>query len=78
MYKRKFPNLYKLPIDFWLCSCYNTDTKNGTIKEIKTMKYYVDCGIYYTIFDSYREAEVFCGGCGIHPENIYEESEIEG
>ena len=42
------------------------------------MKYFVDCGIYYTICNSYREAEIFCGERGIHPENIYEESEIEG
>lgn len=42
------------------------------------MKYFVDCGIYYTIFDSYREAKIFCGERGIHPENIYEKNEIEG
>ena len=41
------------------------------------MKYYVDCGIYYTYFETYREAEIFCGEHGINPEEIYENHEDE-
>lgn len=40
------------------------------------MKYFVDCGIYYTYFETYEEAEIFCGERGIHPGKIginYEE-----
>ena len=44
-------------------------------KEIKIM-FYVDCGIYYTEFATYREAEIFCGERGISCEEIYEENEI--
>ena len=52
--------------------CYNKDTKG---EEIKIM-FYVDCGIYYTEFATYREAEIFCGENGISCEEIYEEDEI--
>jgi hypothetical protein len=38
--------------------------------------FYVDCGIYYTEFATYREAEIFCGERGISCEEIYEEEEI--
>lgn len=37
-----------------------------------TTNYYVDCGIYYALFETYREVEIFCGENFIHPENIYE------
>ena len=39
--------------------------------------YFVDCGIHYTYFKTYREAETFCGERGIHPENIYEADDDE-
>jgi hypothetical protein len=52
--------------------CYNEDTKR---EEIKIM-FYVDCGIYYAEFTTYREAEIFCGERGISCEEIYEENEI--
>lgn len=38
--------------------------------------FYVDCGIYYAEFTTYREAEIFCGERGISCEEIYEENEI--
>ena len=38
--------------------------------------FYVNCGIYYTEFATYREAEIFCGENGISCEEIYEEEEI--
>lgn len=41
------------------------------------MKYYVDCGIYETYFETYREAEIFCGERGIHPENIQINYDVE-
>ena len=52
--------------------CYNKDTK----REEKKIMFYVDCGIYYTEFTTYREAEIFCGERGISCEEIYEENEI--
>ncbi len=39
------------------------------------MRYIVDIGIIFEDFKTYREAEIFCGERGIHPENIYEEEE---
>lgn len=39
------------------------------------MKYIIDDGRFYAEFDTYREAEVFCGVNGIHGEDIYEEEE---
>ena len=41
------------------------------------MEYLVDCGIYYTCFETYREAEIFCCERGIHPENICINNEEE-
>lgn len=38
--------------------------------------YYINCGICCIKFATYREAEIFCGMCGIHCEEIYEENEI--
>ena len=38
--------------------------------------FYVDCGIYYTEFATYREAEIICGERGNSCEEIYEENEI--
>ena len=37
------------------------------------MKYLVEYGIDYVEFNTYREAEVFCGEHGISCEEIYEE-----
>jgi len=36
------------------------------------MKYLVDYGFHYEFFETYREAEIYCGERGIHCENIYE------
>lgn len=36
------------------------------------MKYYVDCGMFYKEFETYREAEIFCGEHGICCDEIYE------
>lgn len=38
--------------------------------------FYIDFGIYYMEFATYREAEIFCGLCGIPCEEIYEDNEI--
>jgi hypothetical protein len=37
--------------------------------------YFVDCWTFGVWFDTYEDAELFCGENGIHPENIYEEQE---
>ena len=37
------------------------------------MKYIVETGRFFEEFETYREAEIFCGENGIHCENIYEE-----
>lgn len=37
--------------------------------------FYVNCGIDYIEFATYREAEIFCGERGISCEEIYEEEE---
>jgi hypothetical protein len=43
------------------------------------MIYVVSIGKVFEYFRTYREAEIFCGENGIHPENIYEEDvEEEG
>ena len=39
------------------------------------MQYFVDCGIMGCWFDTYEQAELFCGENGIHCENIYEEND---
>lgn len=36
--------------------------------------YIVENGVFTREFKTYREAEIFCGEMGIHPENIYEEN----
>lgn len=36
------------------------------------MMYFVEYGRVYEEFLTYRDAEIFCGERGIHPENIYE------
>ncbi len=36
------------------------------------MKYFVECGLIYEEFATYRDAEIYCGEHGIHCENIYE------
>lgn len=33
----------------------------------------VENGMDYVEFNTYREAEIYCGHCGISCENIYEE-----
>ena len=38
------------------------------------MKYFVEYGYIYEEFNTYREAEIFCGENGIYCENIYEEN----
>ena len=35
--------------------------------------YFVECGICGEYFDTYEEAEIFCGENCINCENIYEE-----
>lgn len=37
------------------------------------MKYFIEYNGFYAEFETYREAEIFCGVYGIHGENIYEE-----
>ena len=39
------------------------------------MKYFVDYGIYYGEFKTYREAEIFCGENRIPCEEIYEDTD---
>ena len=41
------------------------------------MKYWVDFGMFGKWFETYREAELFCGVAGYPCENIYEMSEEE-
>ena len=36
------------------------------------MKYVIDVRFDFEAFDTYREAEIFCGERGIHPEEIME------
>ena len=41
------------------------------------MKYLIDAPLCYVVCDTYREAEIFCGERGIHPEVIVEITEEE-
>ena len=41
------------------------------------MKYMIEMRIGCEIFNTYEEAEIFCGEHGIHPENIYEITDEE-
>ncbi len=41
------------------------------------MKYIIENGINFIEFNTYREAEVFCGEHGIDTQNIYEENNRE-
>ena len=41
------------------------------------MYYTVEMSYYTEYFTTYRNAELFCGERGIHPENIYEVDESE-
>ena len=41
------------------------------------MKYMIEMRIGCEVFDTYREAEIFCGERGIHPEDIYEITDEE-
>lgn len=70
----------KIMLDKQGYSCYYKDIKKVAPQiirlEILTM-YFVNCGIHYTYFKTYREAEIFCGERGIHPENIYEADDDE-
>lgn len=45
-----------------------------TDEEMEEMYAYfcVEYGQTYQEFTTYREAEIYCGEHGIHPENIYE------
>ena len=44
-----------------------------TEEEIEAMnRFYVESGLGYKEFATYREAEIYCGEHGIHPENIFE------
>ena len=45
-----------------------------TEEEMEEMHAYfcVEYGQTYQEFTTYREAEIYCGEHGIHPENIYE------
>lgn len=49
-----------------------TQLKNK--EEIFKMMYYVEYGRIYEEFESYREAEIFCGENGIPCEYIYGEA----
>ena len=42
-----------------------------------TMKYLNENYFYCEIFSTYREAEIFCGERGIHPEEIVEITDEE-
>ena len=41
------------------------------------MMYLVEARARCEVFATYREAEIFCGERGIHPENIYEITDEE-
>ena len=41
------------------------------------MKYMIEMRVGCEVFDTYREAEIFCGERGIHPEDIYEITDKE-
>ena len=41
------------------------------------MNYFVEFGRVYEEFATYREAEIFCGERGIHPEDIVEITDEE-
>ena len=44
-----------------------------TEEEMEAMnRFYVESGLGYKEFITYREAEIFCGEHDIHPENIFE------
>ena len=63
----------KKPLDIQGVLCYNKDSE----REVIQMKYYVDYGIYYEEFDTYREAEIFCGENELPCEEIYEDTDWE-
>ena len=42
-----------------------------------TMKYLVENYFYLEVFNTYREAEIFCAEHGIHPEEIVEITDEE-
>jgi hypothetical protein len=66
-------------LDKYNIICYYIDRKRETPhkeKEIKIMKFFVDCGIGY-VFNTYEDAELFCLERLVHPENIYELTEEE-
>lgn len=41
------------------------------------MKYVLEAKMVCEVFDTYREAEIFCGERGIHPEDIVEITDEE-
>ena len=41
------------------------------------MKYLIDVPMICEVFTTYREAEIFCGERGIHPEEIVEITDEE-
>ena len=41
------------------------------------MKYIVETGRFFKEFETYEQAELFCGENGIHCENIFEEENEE-
>ena len=44
-----------------------------TEEEMEAMnRFYVESGLGYKEFATYREAEIYCGEHDIHPENIFE------
>ena len=52
--------------------------KENEMKEVNVMKYLVDIRMLVCeVFNTYREAEIFCGERGIHPEEIVEITDEE-
>jgi hypothetical protein len=50
--------------------CYNIDKIKG---KGNNRMFYVETKMGYEEFTTYREAEIYCGTHGIHPENICED-----
>jgi hypothetical protein len=71
MHKLKHKSLCNLTIDKHGLICYNNYRKKE--REVNKM-FVVDTRMDNKEFETYREAEIFCGENGIHPENIFEEN----
>ena len=61
---------FKKSIDKLKNLCYNIDKIKG---KGNNKMFYVETKMGYEEFTTYREAEIYCGTHGIHPENICED-----